>query len=342
MSRAVDARGSRKQHQTRMTLPGKLLTALALGCAVLATGVSWAQDYPSRPIQFIVPSTPGTTGDQLARQLAPRLSQRWNVPVVVENKVGAGGSLGIESVAKANPDGYTFLFSATAFSTLPALRTRLPYDPVKSFAPVILLGTSPLVLAVTNSLPVHSVREFIDYTRKQPPGRLNYASPGVGGIQHLTMELFKQQTGLHLTHIPYKGMAGALNDLAAGHVEAAVAVLQTALPLAQSGRIRVLAILGPNRVAQFPQVPTLAEAGVPNIVSEAWFGLAAPAGTPPAILGRMNAEMNSLLALPDIKEALERAGVEPIGGKPEKLDALVRSELKTWAHVVKTANIPAE
>jgi tripartite-type tricarboxylate transporter receptor subunit TctC len=325
-----------------MNLHRKILASLALGCAVLATSVAWAQDYPSRPIQFIVPSTPGTTGDQLARTLGPRLTQRWNVPVVVDNKVGAGGSLGIEFVAKAPPDGYTFLFSATAFSTLPALRSKLPYDPVKSFAPVILLGSSPLVLAVTNSLPVYSVREFIDYTRKQPPGKLNYASPGVGGIQHLTMELFKQQTGLHLTHIPYKGMAGALNDLAAGHVEAAVVVLQTALPLAQSGRIRVLAVLGPDRVAQFPQVPTLTQAGVPNIVSEAWFGLAAPAGTPPAIVARMNSEMNSLLALPDVRESMAKAGVEPIGGKPEKLDTLVRTELKTWAQVVKTANIPAE
>lgn len=325
-----------------MNVSRKTLTLLALGCAVLATSVASAQDYPSRPIQFIVPSTPGTTGDQLARTLGPRLTQRWNVPVVVDNKVGAGGSLGIEFVAKAPPDGYTFLFSATAFSTLPALRSKLPYDPVKSFAPVILLGSSPLVLAVTNSLPVHSVREFIDYTRKQPAGKLNYASPGVGGIQHLTMELFKQQTGLHLTHIPYKGMAGALNDLAAGHVEAAVVVLQTALPLAQSGRIRVLAVLGPDRVAQFPQVPTLAQAGVPNIVSEAWFGLAAPAGTPPAIVARMNSEMNSLLALPDVRESMAKAGVEPIGGKPEKLDTLVRTELKTWAQVVKTANIPAE
>jgi tripartite-type tricarboxylate transporter receptor subunit TctC len=320
-----------------------VLASLALGgLALCVPAAGLAQDYPSRPIQFVVPSTPGTTGDQLARLLGPRLSQRWGAPVVVENKVGAGGMLGIEAAAKAPPDGYTFLFSATAFSTLPALRTRLAYDPVKSFAPVILLGSSPLVFAVTNSLPAQSVAEFIAYARKQPPGKLNYASPGVGSVHHLTMEMFKQQTRLHLTHIPYKGTAGALNDLAAGHVEATVAVLQTALPLAQSGKIRILAVLGRDRVAQFPQVPTLAQAGVPNIVSEAWFGVTAPAGTPAAVLARLNSEFNSLLALPEVKESMAKAGVEPIGGSAEKLDALVRSEIKMWTQVVKTANIPAE
>jgi tripartite-type tricarboxylate transporter receptor subunit TctC len=319
-----------------------VLTSLALAGMAMGAAPAAAQDYPSRSIQFIVPSTPGTTGDQLARLLGPRLSQRWGVPVVVENKVGAGGSLGIEAAAKAPADGYSFLFSATAFSTLPALRTKLTYDPVKSFSPVVLLGSSPLVLAVTSSLPVQTVAEFIAYARKQPPGKLNYASPGVGSVHHLTMELFKQQTRLHLTHIPYKGTAGALNDLAAGHVEASVAVLQTALPLAQGGKIRILAVMGPERVAQFPQVPTLGQAGVPNIVSEAWFGVTAPAGTPPAVVTKLNAEMNSLLALPEVKESMAKAGVEPIGGKPEKLDTLVRSEIKTWTQVVKAANIQPE
>lgn len=322
---------------------GTLLASIGLACAAgLLPVPSAAQDYPSRPIQFIIPSTPGTTGDQLARLLGPKLSQRWNVPVVVENKVGAGGLIGIEAGAKASPDGYTFLFSATAFSTLPALRPNLPYDPIKSFSPVVLLASSPLVLVVTNSVPAMTVREFIDYVKKQPPGKVNYASPGLGSVQHLTMELFQQQTGLHLTHIPYKGTAGALNDLAGGHVEASVVVLQTALTLVQGGKMRMLAVMGPQRVAQFSKVPTLAEAGVPNVVSEAWFGITAPAGTPPAVIAKMNSEINSLLALPEVKESMEKMGADPAGGKPEKLDALVRSELETWSQVVKKSNITAD
>ena len=324
--------------QRRLHLPSFLFALLTL----VTTHFAQAQEYPSRTIQFIVPSSAGTTGDQLARLLGPKLSQRWNVPVVVENKVGAGGMIGIEAGAKANPDGYTFLFSATAFSTLPALRPKLPYDPIKSFTPVVLLGSSPLVLVVTNSVPAKTVPEFVAYAKKQPPGKMNYASPGLGSVHHLTMEMFKQQTGLFLTHIPYKGTSGALNDVAAGHVEASVVVLQTALPLLQGGKMQMLAVMGPQRVAQFPDVPTLGQAGVPNVVSEAWFGVSAPAGTPPAVINKMNAELNSILALPEVKDAMARAGVEVIGGKPEKLDTMVRSELGMWAQVVKKGNITAD
>ena len=318
-----------------------MAASVLMVAAVMAPAPCDAQDYPSRSIQFIIPSTPGTTGDHLARLLGPKISQRWNVPVVVENKVGAGGMIGIEAAAKAIPDGYTFLFSATAFSTLPALR-KLPYDPITSFSPVVLLGSSPLVLVVTSSLPVKTVSEFVAYVKKQPPGKLNYASPGLGSVHHLTMELFKQQTGLFLTHIPYKGTGGALNDLAAGHVDASVVVLQTALPLVQSGKIRMLAVMGPQRVPQFPQVPTLSQAGVPKVVSEAWFGVTAPSGTPAAAIAKMNSELNSLLALPEVRESMAKAGVEPIGGKPERLDAIVRSELNTWSQVVKRGNISAD
>jgi tripartite-type tricarboxylate transporter receptor subunit TctC len=266
----------------------------------------------------------------------------WNVPVVVENKVGAGGSIGIEAGAKAAPDGYSFLFSATAFSSLPALRNNLPYDPVKSFTHVIQLAKSPLVLVVPNSSPAKTVKEFIDYVKQQPAGSLNYASPGIGSVHHLTMELFKQQTHLQITHIPYKGTSGALNDLVAGHVQASVVVLQTALPLLQGGKMRVLAVMGPERVSQFPNVPTLGEAGVPRVVSEAWFGVTAPAGTPTAIIHTMNTAMNRLLLQAEIREALEAVGVSPVGGTPEKMNALVQSEIQIWAQVVKAGGIKGE
>lgn len=324
--------------------------ALGLACASLlptwvnaqASLQATSQTYPSRPIQFIVPSTPGTTADQLARLLGPRLSQRWGVPVLVDNKVGAGGAIGFEAAAKAPPDGYTYLFSATAFSTLPALRAKLPYDPVKSFASVALLGASPLALVVSNGVPAKTARELVVYVKAQPPGKLNYASPGVGSVHHLTMEMFKQQTGMFITHIPYKGTGGALTDLAAGHVEASIVTLQTALPLVQSGKMRMLAVTGARRSAQVPNVPTLAEAGYPQVVSQAWFGIAAPFDTPPAVLAKMNAEVNALLALPEVKTALAAMGVDAVGGKPEQLDALVRSELAMWAQTVKTGGITAD
>ena len=315
---------------------------VALVFVALAYVSGFAQEFPNRSVQFIVPSSAGTTGDQLARLLGPKLGQRWNVPIVVENKVGAGGLIGIEAAAKSNPDGHVILFAATAFSTLPALRTKTPYDPLKSFAPIVLMGASPLVLVVTNNTPAKTVREFVDYAKKQPSGSLNYASPGVGGVQHLTMELFMQEAGIKLLHVPYKSMSGALNDLAAGHVQAGVVVLQTALPLVQSGKMRALAVLSAERVAPLPNTPTMAEAGIPNVVSDAWFGVMAPAGTPSSTLNKINSEINGLFALPDVKDALDKMGVFMAGGKPERLEALVASDLKMWSQVVKKANITPE
>jgi len=315
---------------------------VALVFVALAYVSGFAQEFPNRSVQFIVPSSAGTTGDQLARLLGPKLGQRWNVPIVVENKVGAGGLIGIEAAAKSNPDGHVILFAATAFSTLPALRTKTPYDPLKSFAPIVLMGASPLVLVVTNNTPAKTVREFVDYAKKQPSGSLNYASPGLGGVQHLTMELFMQEAGIKLLHVPYKSMSGALNDLAAGHVQAGVVVLQTALPLVQSGKMRALAVLSAERVAPLPNTPTMAESGVPNVVSDAWFGVMAPAGTPSSTLNKINSEINGLFALPDVKDALDKMGVFMAGGKPERLEALVASDLKMWSQVVKKANITPE
>jgi tripartite-type tricarboxylate transporter receptor subunit TctC len=182
----------------------------------------------------------------------------------------------------------------------------------------------------------------VDYAKKQPAGSLNYASPGVGGVQHLTMELFMQEAGIKMLHVPYKSMSGALNDLAAGHVQAGVVVLQTALPLVQSGKMRALAVLSAERVAPLPNTPTMAEAGIPNVVSDAWFGVMAPAGTPNSTLNKINSEINALFALPDMKDALDKMGVFIAGGKPERLEALVARDLKMWSQVVKKANITPE
>jgi len=300
-----------------------------------------AQDYPSRAIQFVVPYTPGTTGDMLARLLGQKIAQRWSVPVVVDDKAGASGMIGTEAVAKAAPDGYTFLFVATSHGTLGAINPKLPYDSIKSFAPVSLLGTSAMTLVINNKFPANNVREFVDELRKHP-GKFNYASPGAGGIQHLAMELFKQETSTNMLHVPYKGSAGALNDLVAGHVQATVVSLQTATVLTTGGKMRMLAVMGRERVPTFPQVPTLIELGYGNMNVETWYGVLAPAGTPPALIARMNAEISQLLTLNDVKEAMAKQGLDPVGGKPERLDSLLRSEVKLWNQVVTRGKLVAD
>ncbi len=319
--------------------PAKLIARMALLCA--AASSAWAQDYPSRAILFVVPFTPGTTADSLARLVQPHLSQRWGVPVVVENRPGASGIIGIDSVAKANPDGYTYLFASTAFGTLAAMNPKLPYDPDKSFAPVMLLGTSPLSLVVSDRFPGKTVKEMIALAKARP-GEINYASAGTGSVFHLTMELLQHEAGTRMVHVPYKGTTGVTNDLMAGHVQVSMMVFQTAVPLVQSGRVRMLAVMGPQRAQALPDVPTMVESGFPNMVVEAWTGVMVPAKTPPAVIGKFNAEVNKALALQDVKAAAAKIDVTLAGGTPETLDALVKKEIKQWAQVVQRANIKPE
>jgi tripartite-type tricarboxylate transporter receptor subunit TctC len=319
----------------------KSFATISLMCASLLPLLSQAQAYPSRAIQFVVPYTPGTTADVLARLLGAKISQRLNVPVVVENKAGASGIIGTDAVAKAAPDGYTFLFAATSYGALAAVNPKLPYDPVKSFAPVSLLGTSVMTLVTNSKFQAANVREFIEQAKKQP-GVVNYASPGTGSSQHLAMELFKQEAGLDMVHIPYKGTSGALNDIIAGHVQASVVSLQSATPFAKTGKIHMLAVMSRERAPTFPQVPTLAELGYRNMLVETWYGVMAPAGTPAPIIARLNAEINAALALPDVKEAMAKQGVDPAGGAPAKLGTLLQTELALWSKVVARGKIVAD
>jgi len=321
--------------------PAKLLAGMILLCAAALPSFSRAQDYPSRSILFVVPFTPGTTADSLARMMQPHISQRWSVPVVVENRPGAAGIIGIDSVAKANPDGYTYLFTSTAFGTLAAMNPKLPYDPDKSFAPVMLVGTSPLSLVVSNRFPANTVKELIDQAKKRP-GDLNYASAGTGSVFHLSMELLQHEAGTKMVHVPYKGTTGVTNDLIAGHVQASMMVLQTAVPLVQSGRVRMLAVMSSQRAQAFPDVPTIVEAGFPNMIIEAWTGVMLPAKTPPAVISKFNGEVNKVLVLQDVKAAAARIDVTLAGGTPETLDALVKKEIRQWTEVVQRANIKPE
>jgi tripartite-type tricarboxylate transporter receptor subunit TctC len=316
----------------------RLMTGAALFCAAV---LGWAQDYPSRAISLVVPFTPGTTADSLARLLQPHLSQRWGVPVVVENKPGAAGLIGIDAVAKAAPDGYTFLFTSTAFGTIAAMNPKLPYDPDKSFAPVMLLGTSPLSLVVPSNFPAQTMKELIDQAQKRP-GELNYASAGTGSVFHLSMELLQREAGTKMIHVPYKSTQAVINDLISGHVQASMMVFQTALPLVKSGRVRMLAVMSAQRAQALPDVPSVVEAGFPSLIVEAWTGVMAPAKTPPAVIGKFNAEVNKLLALEDVKTAAARIDVTLAGGAPGALDALVKREIRQWTQVVQQANIKPE
>jgi len=316
----------------------KILLALAaLGLA----GAAAAQDYPTRPVHLIVPYTPGTGADILARLLGPKLGERWKVGVVTENKPGATGNIGTEYVAKSAPDGHTLLFIATSFGTTPALKRKLPFDPVKDFAPVALVATSGLVVVTNPQIAARSMKEFVDLAKRQP-GKMHYSSPGNGGPQHLAMELLKLETGIDIVHVPYKGAAGALADVVAGHVQAMISAIQTAHPHVQTGRLRPLAVMSPERSPAFPDVPTMKEIGLSELEVETWYGAFAPAGTPAAVVQKINAEINAQLKDPFVRGVLEKQGMTPRGGPSQRLDDLVKRELPRWSRVVNAAGIKAD
>jgi tripartite-type tricarboxylate transporter receptor subunit TctC len=315
-----------------------LLIALAALCACLP---AVAQDYPARPVHFIVPYTPGTGADILARLLGPKLGERWKVAVVTENKPGATGNIGTEFVAKSPPDGHTVLLVATSFGTTPALRASLPFDPLNDFAPVALIATSSLAVVINPKLPARSMKEFIELARSQP-GKMHYSSPGNGGPQHLAMELLKLETGINIVHVPYKGAAGALADVVAGHVDAMISATQTAYPHVQAGRLRALALMSAERSAAYPDVPTTKEQGLSELEVETWYGAFGPAGTPPGVVSKINAEIDTALKDPQVRGVLEKQAMTPVGGAPQRLGELVKKELPRWKRVVGAAGIKAD
>ena len=314
----------------------RLLAGLFLVCAASAA----AQDYPSRPIHMIVPYTPGTGADILSRVLGPKIAERWKAAVVTDNRPGATGNIGATEAAKAAPDGYTLLLTATSFTTNPALKPA-PFDPVKDFAPIALLATGALGVYIHPQVQAKTMRDFVSLVRSQP-GKLYYSSPGNGGPQHLAMELLKLETGMDIIHVPYKGAAGAISDLVGGHVQAMISALQTVAPHVQSGRLRMLVVMSARRSDAFPDVPTLKEAGLPDLEVETWYAIFAPAGTPNAIVARVNREMNELLKEADVKDVIAKQGLVPEGGTPEALGERVKRELASWTRVVKAAGIKAD
>ena len=322
-----------------MTRSLSLFTAVLLS-ALLPLPAAAQGTYPSRPISIIVPYSPGTGIDILGRVIAQKLAERWNASAVVDNKPGASGSIGTEIVAKASPDGHTLLMTATTFATSAAISKNLRYDPVRSFVPVSLVATGTMAFIASLSTPAQSVQEFVSLARSRP-GVLNYASNGNGTPQHLAMELFKLDTGIDVTHIPYKS-AGYISDVVGGRVNAVIMPIHTAAPYLHSGKMKILAVMSNERSPVFPTVPTFAEAGFPNLQVDVWYGLLAPAGTPAEITARLNAEVNAMLALPEVRELLGRQGLNPVGGAPARLADTIRMELQRWPRVVASAGIRAD
>ncbi len=317
----------------------KPLTALWILAALAAGSGAQAQDYPTKPIRWVIVSPPGSPPDLIGRLIGARLTDAWGQQVVLDFRPGGGMVIGTELAAKAAPDGYTLLFGqVSSLAINPTLMGKLPYDPFRDFAPISLLVTGPHLLAVNGGLPVSSVQELVGFAKARP-GKLTYASSGPGTSNHLGMELFKSMTGIDMVHVPYKGSTGAVADLISGQIQVMLAVVPTLLPHVKTGKLKALAVGSPQRSALVPDIPTLAEAGVPGFGYVVWFGMFAPAKTPPAIVGKLNAQVNKILREPEIAQRLESQGMEPRGSTPEALTRLMREDTARSKKVIETAKI---
>jgi len=313
--------------------------AKALVVAFLFLGNANAQtDYPIRPVKVIVPSPPGGGTDILARVLAQHLSKALGQPFFVENKAGAGNMIGIEFVAHAPADGYTVLVVPSTLALNSVLYKKVPYDPVRDFAPVTLAATAPNVLVVNPALPAKSLAEFIALA-KAKPGALSYGTPGIGTSPHLSMELLKSMAGIDLQHVPYRGTAAAVTDVIGGQIAVTFANALTAKPQVDAGRVRALAVSGPKRIEALPAVPPVAEAGVPGYEAMQWYGVVVPTGAPAPVIARLNVEAVKALQSDEMKEKLALDGAQPVGSTPAEFAALIRSELEKWTRVARAARI---
>ncbi len=317
-----------------------ILTICSLAVSFLATHSVLAQTpaaWPNKPIRVIVTFPPGGSSDASLRLIAPKLSERLGQNVIIENRGGAGGGIGLEAAAKAPADGYTLVLAAAGGLTAnPSLYPKLNYDPVKDFAPITTFSTSPLVLVASSAVPAANLRDVIRLA-KTKPGSLSYASGGNGTAMHLSGELFKSMAGLFVVHVPYRGSGPAVLAALAGDVDLAVADITSVQAHLRSGKIKALGVLSAQRSQLAPDIPTLAEAGVPGYEAAGWFALLAPANTPPAIVNRLNTVINEVLNLPDTRRQFANVGLEPLGSSPDDLAKLMRSETEKWARVIKVS-----
>lgn len=315
---------------------------LVMLAACLQSAPALAQTYPSKPVRLIVPAPPGAAADIRARWIAEKLSPMLGQPIIVDNRAGAGGAIGTEAAAKSAADGYTILLvHQGTMAVNPHVYAKLGYDPLIDFAPITRLSLGPLLLAVNASLPVQSVADLVRLA-KQKPGQINFGSPGNGTPPHLAGELFKHMAGIDVTHIPYKGGAQALTDLVAGQIAFSMDNLAVQLPQVKAGRIRAIATTGAQRIAALPEVPTVAEAGVPDYEYLAWMGIAAPAATPRAIVARLNFDIVTILSTPAARDWLSAQGNVPGGDTPEQFAAFIKSEHAKLGRIVREAGIKAD
>lgn len=317
-----------------------ILVTLALALAAPATAQP-AGAYPAKPVRLIVPLAPGGPSDILARTMAQKLTESLKQTVFVDNRPGASAIIGTELAAKSPPDGYTLILVSNTVAINPALFAKLPYDTLRDLAPVSLLATTPYLLAVHSSLPVSSVKELIALAKRRP-GELNHASGGHGTGPHLAMEVFMQRTGVKIVHIVYKGGGPAMNDFIAGHTQVYMANMIAALPQAKAGRIRALAVSSETRSEAVPELPTIAESGVPGFNESGQHGILAPAGVPREIVAKLHSEIARALNAPEVKSRLQAEGSRVVASTPEEYGAMIRSEMEKWAKVIKAAGIRVE
>ena len=318
------------------------MTSIAASVLLAWTLAAPAQTWPDRPIKLVVTFPAGGGADFVGRALAPKLTEALGQPVVVDNRGGANGAIGNEAVAKSAPDGYTLLLGAAGALTIaPHLYAKQAVDTFRDFIPVSLVGSSPFVLAVNPSVPAKTVAELTALA-KANPGKLNCGSSGTGGAPHLACELYKSVTGAQIVHVPYKGLAPAITDLLGGNVQVLFADIGLIAPHVKAGTLRALAVTGTQRTPALPEVPTMIEAGVPGYTAGTWYGVLAPAGTPPAIVKRLNTDIVKALASPDLRAQFADQAVVAAGGTPEEFAALIRADYDKWGKVIKDANIKAE
>ncbi|HEY9279033.1 MAG TPA: tripartite tricarboxylate transporter substrate binding protein [Eoetvoesiella sp.] len=323
-----------------MFASSRLITLLCAALAVVGSSPVLAA-YPDKPIHLVVSTSPGGGADVTARLLVPELSKRLGQTIIVDNKPGASGMIAGKYVADQRADGYTYLFDITTAAVNPSLYANMPYTPLKDLVPVTQVLQAPNVLVVNPSVPVSTVQEFIAYA-KSKNGDLAYASSGNGSAQHLAGEMFKDRTGIKMTHVPYKGGGPALADVVAGHVPVFFAFLASAAPHIKAGRLKAIALAGNARSPLLPDVPTIAESGLPGFEVYDFNGFFAPAGTPPEAINRMQRDLAATLATPTVRAQLEALGAEPVGNTPQEFESFLRNEIKKWGEVIKKANIKIE
>jgi tripartite-type tricarboxylate transporter receptor subunit TctC len=324
-------------------LPARLLVAAVVAAALSASALrhAGAADFPSRTVKIIVPNPAGGTADALPRIIGDALSKVWKQAVVIENRAGAAGNIGAEAFSRAEPDGYTLLASPpTTLAINHSLYRKLNYDPAK-FTAITILGSSPNVLIVNPKLAVSTVNELIDKARAEP-GAIAYGSQGIGATSHLTTALFETMAGVRFNHVPYRGTAPAMNDLLGGHILFMFDNLSSSLPQHQAGKLRILAICTPERSPRLPDVPTMAEAGLPGFVSVAWFGLVAPPGTPEEIAEKINSAVVAVLRTEEVRQKFQAQGAEPIGNTRAEMEAFLTRERTLWGGVIDKAKLKAE